>query len=306
MKKMGYQIHQFGLFLILVLGFAPVAQARLDIPTANLNIVNAVPMHIVTKIALTKARETWGPGALGDATPLSDLNGDVVIYMFPYHINGKTFPTHDEILKGIKEGRELQKLIDNHDLEKTKEKYNNMDHKKADHPRTAIISNSEVPQRLPIDSLRPDGSPSKKKELQDMMRFASKKAMGADEFGTIFVSATYDRFPVTAYFHYLAPYYINFDLALEKAEQDIGPGAFLDTIYFLGLEGQFMEFMNNGSTTLLNSKTFEKHSIEKLKESERLQPPASASTETFPVDEEKKSSEISNEWEKVLSEIGGE
>ena len=64
-----------------------------------------------------------------------------------------------------------------------------------------------------------------------MEKFASKKAMGADEFGTIFVSATHDTFPVLAYFHYLAQYYINFDLALEKAQQVLGQGALLKSIY---------------------------------------------------------------------------
>lgn len=88
-----------------------------------------------------------------------------------------------------------------------------------------------------------------------MQKYASRKAIGAGEFGTIVVSATYDSFPVPVYMHYLALYYTNFDLALDSAEKTIGNGASLGRIYFLGLSGQYFEFVNGKDKILINCKT---------------------------------------------------
>ena len=294
----------FAFSLLPILSDMSLAQARLDTPTANLEIANAVPMPLIEKIALKKSKETWGPGALGDPIPLSNLDGDIVVYMFSYSIGKAKFPAYDGVLQGIKESRELRNLINNSEMEKAKEKYMNMDHGKPGNPRTVIISNSVIPPRPPMDPVRPDGSPSRRKELQEISKFASNKAIGANDFGTILVSATYDKFPVLAYFHYLAPYYINFDLALEKAEQVIGQGASLKSIYFLGLEGQYFEFMNNSGSIVLNSKTLEESTLEDLRESRisqgSPQPDSALSLER----KEKRKAELSNAWEKIKSEIG--
>jgi hypothetical protein len=315
MKKKGdlRKMYPIGLlFVFLLLVGAPnivLAQARLDIPTANLQIENAVPMSVIKKIAQEKASETWGPGAIGTPIPLADLNGDVVVYMVPYKIGGNKFPTYDEVLAGIKEGREMRNLIKNSGMEKAKAKYMSMEHKKVENPRGVVIAKSQEPQRSLIDPVRPDGSFSRRMELdesKEVEKFAVKKSIGADEFGTIFVSAAYDKFPVLAYFHYLAPYIVNFDLALERAEQAIGPGAVLKSIYFLGLEGQFLAFENASSSTLLNSKTFEANSLEKLKKSKISPAQASADPEMLPENKEQIKVEISKEWEKLLAEIGGE
>lgn len=306
MGKIFKVILLFIFLLLFGLSEFSFAQARLDIPVSNLEIVNPVPIKLVEKTALAKSKETWGEGVAGNPIPLSDFNGNVVAFMVPFYIGGGPFPAYDGILQGIKDGRELRNLINNSEMEKAKEKYLSMYHGKAANPRTVITSIPEIPQRSPIDPIRPDGSPSRKQEIRDLMKFASDKATGGGEFGTIFVSATYDKVPVIAYFHYLAPYYINFDLALEKAEQVIGTGAFLKRIYFLGLEGQYFEFVNNGASTLLNSKTLETNTLEGLKQSSI--PQAQAPTDSRPLPEKavRLKAEISAEWEKIRSEIGGE
>jgi hypothetical protein len=244
---------------------------------------------------------------LGDPIPLCNLDGDVVVYMVPFRIGKGQFPAYDEVHSGIMSGRELQKLIKNSDLEKAKEMYKSMDHGKVSAQRTVVISDSQVPARPPIDPVRSDGSISRKKQLEEvrnMEKFASKKAMGADEFGTIFVSATYDMFPVLAYFHYLAPYYINFDSALERAEEFLGQGAFLKSIYFLGLEGQYFEFVNKRSSIVLNSKTLEATTVEELKTSRISQAYPQTDSMLFQQRKEKRAAELTKEWEKIKSEIG--
>jgi len=280
-------------------------QARLDIPGANLDISNAVSMTLIKKIALQKSKETWGPGALGNPIPLSNLDGDVVVYMFSYRIGKQQFPAYDEILQGIKEGRELRNLINNSEMEEAKTKYMRMDHGKAENPRTVIISNSQIPLRPPMNPVRPDGSPSRRNEVKEIRKFASEKAIGANEYGTILVSATYDLFPVLAYFHSLAPYYINFDLALERAKQAIGQGASLGSIYFLGLAGQYFEFVNNSSSIVFDSKTLGATTVEALKTRMSQGQPQMNST-LLQERKEKIRAEIAREWEKIKSEIGGQ
>jgi len=295
------------IFFLLLLGSLDMAsaQARLDIPAANLQVSNAVPIGLIKKIALEKSKETWGPGSLGDPIPLCNLDGDVVVYMVPFSIGKGQFPAYDEIRQGIMSGRELQKLIKNSDFEKAKEMHKSMDHGKVlSHQRTIVISDSQIPGRPPINAVRSDGSISRKAELRDIEEFASKKVIGADEFGTIFVSATYDMFPVLAYFHYLAPYYINFDFALERAEQFISQGAFLKSIYFLGLEGQYFEFVNNSSSIVLNSKTLQATTVEDLKRSRISQGYPQTDSTLFQERKEKRAAELTKEWEKIKSEIG--
>jgi len=270
-KKIGglSKISLVVVFLLLLYSLETTsAQARLDVPSANLQVSNAAPIGLIRDIALKKSEETWGPGAIGNLIPLCNLNGDVVVYMIPFSIGKEQFPEYDELRSEIMSGRELRGVLRKSDLEKAKQMYRSMDHGKVSTPRNVVISNPTVPVRPPIDTVRPDGSISRRKQLEevrDMEKFASKKAIGADEFGTIFVSATYDTFPVLAYFHYLAPYYTNFDLALERAEQLIGQGASLNTIYFLGLEGQYFEFINSRSSILLHSKSLRATTVEELK-----------------------------------------
>jgi len=298
------------LFLVFLLygGFRDVsfAQPRLDTPSANAGIKNAVPMPLIKHIALAKSRETWGAGALGEPVPLADLNGDVIVYMFPYRIGRDKFPDYDEILAGISEGRELQNTIKNSGLEKARDMYAKMDHKKPQPKADTIVSQSEMPGLTPMPSVRPDGSISEKNEWLEVNRFAAGKAIGADEFGTILVSAGFDDPPVPAYFHFLAPYYTNFDLALEKAEQELGQGASLRTIYFMGLEGQYLEFANDGGTVIVHGQSLEKKSPDAFMPSRGPVSPAQSGSVSLSPRRAKMKADIAAEWEKFRSEMGGE
>jgi hypothetical protein len=296
------------LFLLGSLDLA--AQARLDVPRANLEVSNAVPLSLIKKIALEKSKQTWGPGALGEPIPLSNLDGEVIAYMVPFRIGKGEFPGYDEILDGLQDGRNLKTLLKNSDVEKAREVYKkSIRPTKAASQRTVVVSESRVPRRPPIDPVRPDGTISRRKELEEIKqieRFASRKAIGADEFGTIFVSATYDTFPVLAYFHYLSPYYVNFGPALEKAEEVIGRGASLKSIYFLGLQGQHFEFVRNGTSVILNSKSLEATNLEALRGSGIPQSATKADSTPLQERKAKLGAELAREWKKIKIEIGEE
>ena len=292
--------------LSLILPDISSSQTRLDAPTANPEIKNPVPFPLIRKIALLKSKEVWGNGALGDPIPLSDLDGNLAVYLFPYHIGGERFPNYDEILKGVKEGRELKGHIRDSRIDKAREIYMGLDHGKPEPKRDVVMGISEVPARPEIEAVRPDGSPSRSSELAEVRkieRFAARHEIGADEYGTIIVSATYDRFPVLAYLHYLPPYYFNFDRALERAEQIKGKGAAMKKIYFLGIEGQYFEFENNGNQILLNSKTLETTSIETLRGARGSD--AQISEDSMAA-REKIRERLTEEWKKINAEAGTE
>lgn len=224
----------------------PNSQPRLDVPKADLEIADPVPFQVINKIALTKCREKWGPGALSEPIPLSDLEGKLTAYMFSYSFRRGQFPNYEEILAARKEGRRMKDLLKNGRYDEARAVKTRL---KAGHPHRensspGLPSTSPLPQGG-IEFFRPDGSKSRKWETEEiaaLKKFAARQAIGADEFGTIVVSATYGRTPVPVYFHYLAPLYFQFDLALQKARSEINQEPALERLYFLGLEGQFFEF----------------------------------------------------------------
>ena len=228
----------------------PNSQPRLDFPKADLEIADPVPFQVINKIALAKCREKWGQGALGEPIPLCDLDGKLTAYMYSYRFRGEHFPSYEEILSGRKEGRRMKDLLKNgrHDEAREMERRLKQAHPKKEESAVVLPAASPYPQGQ-IAAFRPDGSKSRKweaEELNRLKRFAARQAIGADEFGTIVVSATYGRTPVPVYFHYLAPLYIHFDLALEKARSAINQEAALERMYFLGMEGQYFEFAGPG------------------------------------------------------------
>jgi hypothetical protein len=244
------------------------AQPRFDIPQANPDIGNPVPFHLVRKIAQIKAVEKWGSGALGDPIPLCDLDGNLTAYIFPFHIGDDYFPSYEEILGRIKEGRKLHEHLKSGRIEKAKEHYHLL---KQTHRALPPAPSPEIqralsdPQIGEIPSLRPDGSKPRSfevAEIREIEKFAVKKAHGGDEFGALVVSATYDRVPVPVYYHRLPTFFTHQDLARERADREIGSNASLQRIYFLGMKGKVFEFENQRGKVLLHASSLERKEAE--------------------------------------------
>lgn len=258
---------------------------RLDVPSARTAIQDPVPLSLVKKIAAAKAKQVWGEGALGKPIPLCNPAGDLVAWMFSYCIGSTTFPTYDAILQQIKMGRQLKDLVERSEFSEAKELYKSLlecDSRQAlaaPIPPTPVSpGGSRLGQMEPV---RADGTRSRRAqvaETAELRKYGEDKAIGAGEFGTIVVSATYRRVPVPVYLHYLAPYYTHFDLALEKARTLIGEGASLEQIYFLRLRGLFFEFVNNGNAIVLHAQTLEPTDIALGKSSQENGVPKSPAT----------------------------
>jgi hypothetical protein len=214
-------------------------------------------------------------------------------------------------LARIKEGRELHEHVRKGRIEKAREKYHVLKQTHRETPQTMspeIFRAHSDPQIGKIPSLRPDGSVPRSfevAEIREMEKFADKKALGGDEFGTIVVSATYGRVPVPVYYHRLPSYFTRQDLAREKAEQAIGPDASLKRIYFLGMKGKVFEFANPRSKVLMHAMTLEVKD-EEIAQSKSLklqaQPLPSVELEERRAKIREK---LAKDWETILTEAGG-
>jgi hypothetical protein len=173
-----------------------------------MNVQDLVPLGIVKKVALHKARELWGQVTPGEPIALSDEDGNLSYYMCPFHIGPGPFPEYKQIIKGVRQGRNLVK---------------------------AVQKGYAPPQS------------NHQKALKD----AKNKELGIGEYGTVYVAATYDQFPIPLVSHYLAPYYLKGDLAWQKAKEVLRGNPRLNRMYFLGERGTYFEFESgNNSVTV--------------------------------------------------------
>ena len=295
--------------LIFLLSVPSFAQPRFDLPTANMEIENPVPFHLVKKIAQEKTVEIWGPGALGNPIPLCDLDGNLWAYMFPFHIGANRFPSQEEIFARIKEGRELHELIKNKQIEKAKEKYEALKKAHKELPETISQEKDRAlsdPQIGMIPLIRPDGKRARSfevAEIREMDKFARNKARGGDEFGTIVVSATYNRVPVPVYYYCLPFYFTEQDLAREKAEQTIGKDASLKKIYFLGMQGEVFEFANQRGKAIIHAATLEVKDEEFSKLRAKRQKTLQLSSTELQERRAKVREELDKDWETILTEV---
>jgi hypothetical protein len=305
-------LHLFFLFFLLLF-LAPcvaLSQERLDLPSTNPNIQNPVETSLIWKIALKKTKDKWGSGVLGDPVPLSDINGNLYAYMFPYYFGGDSFPSHDNILARVKEGRELRNLIKANRIDEARNRYRTL---KGQDTSLSISSAQEAPTVITpqgglMPAVRPDGSISRRfqyGETEEMEGFARKRANGADVYGAIVVSATYDRTPVPVYYHSLPSYFTDFDLALKKAQTIVGPDAVLGRIYFQGILGQYLEFSGSKGRVLIHASSLaikNENEFTAMKDSllKRRQALTAADTEGLAKMREK----IGAEWERIKSEVG--
>ncbi len=100
--------------------------------------------------------------------------------------------------------------------------------------------------------------------------------LGIGEYGAVFVSARYDRYPIVMVCNYLPPYYTKVDLAGDKAKHKTGKKtADLKRYYFLGPRGQAFKMDCEGHEVLLHAYTLQ----EMDKQEFAIQPPRSVKSE---------------------------
>lgn len=185
-----------------------------------------VPLHLATRIALRKARSLWGDTLpSGPYLPCAGEDGGIVAYMFTFAVGVPAFPSHHEIQTLIADGRRI--AVGGFDA-------------LGDADRKLLFRRLG---RAAVDRAVLDRA---------ARRLGADRALGAGRFGTVAVSATFDRFPLPLYTDHLPPYFTAGDIALSKAESILGARAELERIYLLD-HAQYFELSANGARLLLNA-----------------------------------------------------
>jgi hypothetical protein len=205
--------------------------------------------------------------------------------MFPFSIGSEPFPAYPEILSSVKHGRKMAEegvsAMSETDQQKTKEKAK----EQAVNSMSSNVSQTDVDiQQVEILA---NGLAKK---------LGREKMIGAGQYGTVVVSARYDRFPVPLYMHYLPPYFFSGDLAANKAQIALSSNSVtLERIYFFERNrSQYFEFSSNGQSILVHSYNLEIEPVEKVLTRRGMK--VVLGPEMF--------SRISAEWDKIKMEVG--
>ena len=217
-----------------VAGPAGPGEAGFGVPGANTQVANLVPFETIRSIALHKAREVWGPVSPGRPIECSDEDGDLVAYAWPFRLGTEPFPTYRQVMEGVLRGR-------------------------------SVLGSMETgPSSASASDVPPSG--------RERIAQARRRAIGAGEYGTVYVSARYDKHPVPLVSHYLSPYYTTGDLAQAKAKDVLKSSSLpkLSRVYFLGRRGQYFEFSDGPAAVVIHAQSLE---LEGLEPSPKTIPP---------------------------------
>ena len=196
-----------------------------------------VPLHLATRIALRKAKSLWGDQVpSGPYLPCAGEDGGTVAYMFTFAVGVSAFPSHQEILAGIADGRRI--AVGGFEA-------------LGDSDRKLLLRRLG---RAATDRILLDRS---------ARRLGAQRALGAGHFGTVAVSATFDRAPLPLYADHLPPYFTAGDVALSKAESILGARAELERIYLLD-HAQYFELSASGARLLLNANNLAREEPEQV------------------------------------------
>lgn len=282
---------------------ADAAGASLGLPVANMDSIDPdrlVPLEIVNRIALQKAQELWGQVTPGKPIACCDQDGNISTYMCPFRIGGGPFPGYDQIMQGVRAGRALVKEVEEGYFTPPSEEVGAESDDSADAEQKSYERDAErgasIYQSSDVVDSEPRGGKaskpheeSKAQSYQAALKEAREIELGIGEYGTIYVSARYDLFPIPLCSHYLSPYYFSGDLAQGKARKALGAEPVLIRYYFLGRLGQYFEFASDSNTVSIQAHSLEVEPIERL-------PRADLSQEQL--------EELRQEWDRIAGPTG--
>jgi len=213
------------ILFILILGSPMLRgdQYPYGYPTANLDVEGKVPLEILRELALDDAQKTWGNVIPGAEIPCSDVDGNINAYMFVFRIirdfesmeSIQRFESYQEIQEGIRQGRKMYEAV-------TKE-----------------MATLAVEDKMA--------------ELHRKLYEARMQRGGADKYGTIVFSATYNKIPVREKIHGLPYYYLRMDVTHRKVQETLGGESQLYRICFIVPWAVFYEFTNGEKRVWVDS-----------------------------------------------------
>jgi hypothetical protein len=241
----------------------------------NVDPGRLVPLEIVNRIALKKAQELWGQVTPGNPIACCDQDGNIAVYMCPFRIGGGPFPGYDQIMQGVRAGRALVKEVEEGHFNPPSEEVgagsddssdaeSRLYERDAERGVSPYQSNDAVSSELRGGTASNPPEELKAQTYQAALKEAREIELGIGEYGTIYVSARYDLYPIPLCSHYLSPYYFSGDLAQGKARKALGAEPVLTRYYFLGRLGQYFEFASDSNTVSIQAHSLEVEPIERL------------------------------------------
>jgi hypothetical protein len=281
------------LFFLLCATWLPILEPALadppaGVPTANTNIPGLVPAPLAQKIALRHAQDTWGQVALGPSFVCADDDGDIVAYAFTVAIGKSSFPTSGELSSYLRYGRDV--------AERGFEAMSEADQQGLE---ATIAGKALAPQPAAAPGLPPRKKflvPETPSAWDEAARdFGKQKMIGAGGFGTVVVSARYDRFPIPYYSNHLSTYLYNGDVAEKKAAAALSANdVSLARVYFIERQGMFFEFSSANGNVLMHSGDLVVLPVENVLKRK--------GKKVIPVPEAQ--ARITAEWDKVKNGVG--
>jgi len=246
-RKKLYSVRFFvftGIVVLLAgLGSRSQSQVIFQKPIADFRVANLVPLETARYVASLKAWDVLGARVVAsDPIFCSNSQGYLNAYMFIFKAGKGRFPTDQEILQIIRKGAAYeQQLAEGVVPAELAAKID---------PNTILRKLDDL--KIPV--YRPDGKMSgmyKNLEHEELSRQARRLKSGADDFLTVYVSASFENFPIPHYKKSLPSYYTAYEKANEEAAKFLGQktGA-LSKYYFLGVRGEYFEFQDSGKEIL--------------------------------------------------------
>ena len=251
LRKIAFMIY-FAAHLVVFTNIS-FAESPFGTPKANTNITGLVPFNLAQKIAVSRAHRYWGHSVMGPTYLCADDDGDVVAYMFTFAVGIQSFPSVSDIQSIVQYGRNIVKGGYDTLTDDDKQRINNIIEDQVNN----ILIAPDTP--LVVAPGGPDYVHSKAKKDLEARKLGKRKMIGANEFGTIVVSARFDHFPVPLYTNYLPPFIFQGDLAVTAAAKALSAkNVTLDKIYFLeNLRNIYLGFSSNEKTVILNANSLD-------------------------------------------------
>lgn len=166
-----------------------------------------VPLSTARKVGLNEANRRWGKVTAGRIIPCYDGSDSLVAYMCPVRFGAEQFPDYGHIVEEVCDAFKLERRI------------------------------QEIYREQQTDST--DGQLLTDEDYRKALKAAKLNKLGIGQYGVVYVSARYDRYPIMLCSDYLPPYFTQAGAALKKAAIKAGKSAAcLNRYYFLGLRGQ--------------------------------------------------------------------
>lgn len=241
--RAGFIILAATVILLAHLGSTTTPQMVLQRPTANLQIKNLVALETAKAVAWAKAVEVAGTGiSMGEPILCSNGHNEINAYMFVFRVGAPIFPTDEEILYTVRKGIAYLEALDRGE---TPEELK------------AFIDPNEIYSRLAgmkipnFLSDRQSAGIYQTIEREEIRKRALKMRFGIDDYLTIYVSASFENFPIPRYKKSLPIYFTAYEKARDEAGKALGSQSILLTkYYFLGMRGEHFEFTNAERTII--------------------------------------------------------